>query len=65
MVDGSLFIGGKGLITPFQPPNRNCEARGGQFKWQRRSRKQFSQLWKPCVVGVSLFMCGKDLITPF
>ena len=33
--------------------------------YQRRSRKQFIPLWWPCVVGGSLFMCGKDLITPF
>ena len=37
----------------------------GLFKCQRRSIKQFSPLWRPCEVGVSLFLCGKHLITPF
>ena len=32
---------------------------------QRRSRKQFSAMWKPCEVGASLFMRSKKLITPF
>ena len=32
---------------------------------QRRSRKQFALLWLPCEVGASLFMCRKNLITPF
>ena len=41
---GSLFMFGKDLITPFQPPRRCCEARAGLFKCQGRSRKQFSSL---------------------
>ena len=39
--------------------------RGGLFKCQRRSIKQFSPLWCPCEVGASLFMSGKDLIHSF
>ena len=31
----------------------------------RAHRKQFSPLWRPCEVGASVFMSGKDLITPF
>ena len=27
-------------------------------------KKQFSALLKPCEFGASLFMCGKDRITP-
>ena len=27
--------------------------------------EKFSLLWRPCDVGSRLFMCGKDLITPF
>ena len=65
MVGGSLFMCGKDLITPFSPPRRFCEARAGLFRCQRKSRKQFSPLWRPCVVGASLFICGKDLLTPF
>ena len=26
---------------------------------------QFSPLWRPCEVGASLFMCGKDLKSRF
>ena len=62
MVGGSLFMCRKVLITPFYPPRRYCEARGGLFKCQRGSRKQFSPT---CEVGASLFICGKDLITAF
>ena len=40
---------------------RNCRI----FKCQRKLRKQFSTLWWPFEVGASLFMCVKDLITPF
>ena len=46
-------------------PRGCCEARAGLFKCQGRSRKQFSPLRRPCEDGASLFMCGKDLITPF
>ena len=49
----------------FEPPRRCCDALVGLFKCQRKSIKQFSQLWRPCEVGASLFMCGKDLITAF
>ena len=41
------------------------EVLGSTFKCQRRSRKQFSQLWRPCEVGASLFMRGKYMIPPF
>ena len=64
-VGASLFICGKDMITPFEPPSRCCEALAGLFTCERRSRKQFSPLWRPCELGASLFMCGKDLITPF
>ena len=65
MVGASLFMCGKDLITPFYPPRRYSAARAGLFKCQGRSRKQFSQLSRPCEVGASMFMCGKDLITRF
>ena len=55
----------KGLITPFPPPRKCCEARGGMFKCHRKSRKQFSPVWKHCEFGASVFMSGKDLIKPF
>ena len=35
------------------------------LNFQGRSRKQFSQLWRSCDARASLFMCVKDLITPF
>ena len=56
---------GKDLLTLFYPPRKCCEARVGLFKCQGGSRKQFSPLWRPCEVGASLFIGGKDLITPF
>ena len=28
-------------------------------------QKQFARLWRPFEVGASVFMSGKDLITPF
>ena len=40
-------------------------ARTALFKRRGRTRKQFSQLWRSCEAHASLFMCGKDLITPF
>ena len=48
-----------------KPPRRCCEARAGLFNCQRKSTKHFSPLWRPFELGASLFMCGKDLITPF
>ena len=55
----------KCLITPFSPQRKCCEARGGLFKCHRKSREQFSPVWKHCEVGASLFMCWKELITAF
>ena len=30
------------------------------FMCHRKSRKRFSPLWRPCEVGASPFICGKD-----
>ena len=65
MVGGILFMCGKDLITPFQPPRKCCESRVGLFKCQGGSRREISPLWRPCEVGASLLICGKDLVTPF
>ena len=56
---------GTDLTKPFSPPRMCCEARGGLFKFQSRSRKQFSPLSWHCEDGASLFMCGKYLTKPF
>ena len=50
---------------------RSFNLRGGAVKHlhaclsARRWRKQFSPLWRTFEVGGSLFVCRKDLITPF
>ena len=50
---------------PCDIPRACYEARVGLFKCQGRSRKQFLPLWRSCEAHVSLFMCGKDMITAF
>ena len=37
----------------------------GLFMCYGGPRKQFSPLWRSCEAHASLFMCVKDLITPF
>ena len=40
----------------------SCETRARLFKYQERTREQFSLLWRSCEARASVVMCGKNLI---
>ena len=41
----------------FLPPRRTCDVRGGLYKYQEGSRKQFSPLRRCCELHAILFKC--------
>ena len=44
---------------------RYCEACAGLLKWQERTRKQFSPLWRSYEAGAGLFKCQERSRKPF